>query len=273
VQRFGPGGVDDFSESFNTNCLSSVTETYVMLRPILFLTFVAALAAISAPAKGDIAIQVPDYSFEVPDASAAPYYVAYPATPPAEGGWAKGSDSPYAWPSYALRNNGNYGTPPVISGVDGNQFGWLAYGKYGNQNGTYQDLSARYGVGGDYTLTVGVARGSSLENDTLEIGLLWKSDDKSTSGVVGSVIATGGDLSTTAMTDYTFTVSNIVAGSDAAGKHVGIYFKTAGGGGNDVDFAVDNVRLTTTYTPEPSGLVLVVSALVGLLAYAWRKRR
>jgi hypothetical protein len=246
-----------------------------MSRKIAFsvVTLMAAVALLAGSAKADFAIDVPDYSFEVPDASAAPYYVAYPSTPPSGGGWARGNTDGYGWPTYALRNNGFYVTPPVIAGVDGNQFGWLAYGKYGNQNGTYQDLSTRYGAGGAYTLTVGVARGSSLDDDTLEIGLLWKSDDKTTSGIVGSVIATGSELSTTEMADYTFTIPNIDAGSDAAGKHIGIYFKTVGGGGNDVDFAVDNVRLSTTYTPEPSSMMLVASGLVGLLAYAWRKRK
>jgi hypothetical protein len=35
----------------------------------------------------------------------------------------------------------------------------------------------------------------------------------------------------------------------------------------------DNVRLTATTTPEPGTLVLLTSALVGLLCYAWRKRK
>jgi hypothetical protein len=38
---------------------------------------------------------------------------------------------------------------------------------------------------------------------------------------------------------------------------------------------VDNVRVTATptATPEPSTLVLLASGLIGLLAYAWRKRK
>jgi hypothetical protein len=37
--------------------------------------------------------------------------------------------------------------------------------------------------------------------------------------------------------------------------------------------AIDNVSFTVTTTPEPSTIVLLASALVGLSAYAWRKRK
>ena len=36
---------------------------------------------------------------------------------------------------------------------------------------------------------------------------------------------------------------------------------------------LDNVSVTAVSSPEPSALVLLGSALLGLLAYAWRKRR
>jgi len=36
---------------------------------------------------------------------------------------------------------------------------------------------------------------------------------------------------------------------------------------------IDNVSVTTASIPEPSSIALLTSAIVGLLAYAWRKRR
>ena len=40
-----------------------------------------------------------------------------------------------------------------------------------------------------------------------------------------------------------------------------------------VNIPYDNVRLDGTIIPEPSSAVLLASALIGLVAYAWRKRR
>jgi hypothetical protein len=45
--------------------------------------------------------------------------------------------------------------------------------------------------------------------------------------------------------------------------------------GNGADLLVDNVMVsgTAAQTPEPGTLVLLVAGLIGLLAYAWRKRK
>ena len=52
------------------------------------------------------------------------------------------------------------------------------------------------------------------------------------------------------------------------------------GSGDEVTFAVDGVHLASgEYTlgvasvPEPGTLVLLATGLIGLLAYAWRKRK
>lgn len=43
---------------------------------------------------------------------------------------------------------------------------------------------------------------------------------------------------------------------------------------SDYDFLVDNILVTTNVpVPEPSTLTLLVSGLIGLLAYAWRKQK
>jgi hypothetical protein len=39
------------------------------------------------------------------------------------------------------------------------------------------------------------------------------------------------------------------------------------------DGQISNVQVYNTYAPEPSATVLAVTGLLGLLAYAWRKRR
>jgi hypothetical protein len=54
---------------------------------------------------------------------------------------------------------------------------------------------------------------------------------------------------------------------DDAGCIVGIGISTISGSGN-----TDVFLLTPVATPEPSTLLLAISGLIGLLAYAWRKR-
>jgi hypothetical protein len=53
----------------------------------------------------------------------------------------------------------------------------------------------------------------------------------------------------------------------AAGDSLLVVIELGAGG------AVDNVRLTASEVPEPSTLVSLAAAAVGLLAYAWRKRK
>ena len=55
----------------------------------------------------------------------------------------------------------------------------------------------------------------------------------------------------------------------AAGTY---YFGMAGYDGGASGIVMDNLSSTAT-VPEPSAIVLVVTGLIGLLAYAWRKRR
>ena len=45
-----------------------------------------------------------------------------------------------------------------------------------------------------------------------------------------------------------------------------------GFGNDDAWGYIDNVKLSVA-TPEPSTLALLATGLLGLLAYAWRKRR
>jgi hypothetical protein len=67
---------------------------------------------------------------------------------------------------------------------------------------------------------------------------------------------------------YSFTVPTDAVGSNYE-------FAIAGTGGSWNEAAVSNIQVNVTSAPapEPSALVLSGIALLGLLAYAWRKRR
>jgi hypothetical protein len=53
----------------------------------------------------------------------------------------------------------------------------------------------------------------------------------------------------------------------------GQYLTVEVGAATDGWWSVDNVQLSSAVVPEPSAIVLVASGLIGLLCYAWRKRR
>jgi hypothetical protein len=61
-----------------------------------------------------------------------------------------------------------------------------------------------------------------------------------------------------------------ITGASPAGLGQPLWIELSSHHGNS---AYDNVRLDATSVPEPSSVVLVISALIGLVAYAWRKRR
>jgi hypothetical protein len=68
---------------------------------------------------------------------------------------------------------------------------------------------------------------------------------------------------------YTFSFA-VQAGQDYIGKQLGIMLINSGTSGW-VGF--DSVAVNVTATPEPGTMVLLFTGLVGLLAYAWRRRR
>ena len=56
------------------------------------------------------------------------------------------------------------------------------------------------------------------------------------------------------------------------GHVLGVQFNFAQTGAN-LQLFLGGVTITATPTPEPSTAILLVIGLIGLLAYAWRRRR
>jgi hypothetical protein len=85
-------------------------------------------------------------------------------------------------------------------------------------------------------------------------------DVNTTTGAISNVTLSGSTADYSGLTSSAFT--------NAATANLGFFTSSEDGGCYGF---VDNVALSTV--PEPSSLILSVCGLVGLLAYAWRKRK
>ena len=130
------------------------------------------------------------------------------------------------------------------------------------------------GSGRTYTMTIAVGRGLT---DPLGwfggFSMLINAETASLDGDGGNIknveFASSENPDPGTFKDFTITWTD--ADAIAAGFSVGDYFVPAFIFGTGT--YVDNVRIDVSDVPEPSTLVLVVSGLIGLLAYAWRKRK
>jgi hypothetical protein len=213
-------------------------------------------------------ITVPNASFESPGVANSPYYTGLPTNAePATGDW--------GWSGYfaaVVYNNGNYTS--VLTNADGNQFCAIDYSAT-RSTSVSQDLSAVFEAGKSYTLTVGIANRSDVpgnSGDQMDVRLFWRSLDGSAYGVLGTATATKSELSTTALKDYSVVVPTLQNGNAAIGNTIGIWLQTTTASASS-SWSIDKVRLDAASVPEPCGLYLLANSAIGLLAYAWRKRR
>lgn len=204
-----------------------------------------------------IAEYVPGYSFEAPDVSEPPFFAESVSDWNIEG-------------RAGVVLNGAYNT---LSNVDGTQMGFIDEGA--NSGTLYQTLSASYEVGKSYTLMAGWAKTSYAPGnaeDTVRTNLFYYD--------AGYHLINGRTdyqtaLSQTALTDFSVAIGAVQASDPWAGKPITISFSAVRGnvgkGSVQGTYNIDNVRLNAV--PEPAPIMLLATALIGLLACAWRKRR
>jgi hypothetical protein len=199
---------------------------------------------------------------------------------------------PFGW-SYAVPPGGwtKYGTDPV--GMFTNLTG-SSYASVPNSptDGSHQSVWANQtpggstAVSGDYLVLSGTGLQANMTY-TLKADLLWS--DGTISAAATLVLGSGSILGThplsmdvaqssTALpvaTNQWVTWTEIfVTGASPTG--LGDPLRIELGSPNQSAYAqvaFGNVRLDATPTPEPSTLVLLGMASLGLLAYAWRKRK
>jgi hypothetical protein len=136
---------------------------------------------------------------------------------------------------------------------------------------TSTDIKVYNNVNDVYTLTAAIGCDLSGHFDGSDIGFASSSGRVSVDSMGQSHVhpAAGG----WALQTFTLTGDVLVSKSKlAAGAFTEILLSPSDG------CYIDNVTLTATgpdfaSVPEPSTIVLLASGLIGLLAYAWRKRR
>jgi hypothetical protein len=247
----------------------------VMLRSnvvhVFMVLVVLAVAGTCGSARADF-IAVPNFSFESPDVSADPFYHQYPnVNGPSSDAWAQ----PTGKANAGTFLNGHFGRN--FSNLTGTQAGYLDVDV--QEFTLYQDLSsATFEAGKKYTLTFGLGKAGTQTSDRAFDAYLFYRDGETqeivTAGTPTVIHWANPSLSTTTLADFSASVA--VQSTDAwAGKSIGILFRNEvlGTSSSGSAWCFDNVRLSSEPIPEPCALVLLGSGLIGLLAYAWRKRK
>jgi len=241
----------------------------------------AAIACLAVPSYADwIPMTVTNYSFESSALS--------------DGGWSSGA--PTGWTMYVsgsgthvgLQNpvNSQYSGTTYVSPeqpgympspADGLQFCYVNVGKSASWTSSatylYQSLGT---VEANYYYRATAAIGMRLDYTSFPSG--WELSLRyGGSGYNGTVLASvdqnSGNPTAGNFVDRscTFDSRNF---PDAIGKTLYVVFKaTPPDTSNLYQLSLDNVRVDRNYIPEPGALVLLGCGLVGLLCYAWRKRR
>lgn len=179
-------------------------------------------------------------------------------------GWPKIADG-FDDPSHDVAgwSNGGWsyadtGIDWVLGGVGPHNGGWAAYFRSGDGSAK-QDTSHIVAAGDTFVLTFWSA---CTQSGYLQAELYYET---------GSGRHSFASITASSPTWSQFTL-NAQAPTEAVGSVVGIELFGRATSGTAWPLA-DDVSLSYSAVPEPSGIVIVVSALLGLLAYAWRRKR
>jgi hypothetical protein len=217
-------------------------------------------------------VTVPNFSFEDPDLSGTIYAgQGYNDFVP---GWLNA----YGVFGEALNIYPSHGD---IVGGEGNQAAWLGgpTGSYstGTASQMWTNTSEIYEAGNSYEMKVGVSRISyapGVSGASLDLWFYYLNPDGTFGSMIGTpTTATYDTTFASTMTDFTVNVPTLASDDPAFGGTVCVAFYAMNNPGDMMCWLVDNVRVTSTPVPEPGTIALLATGLLGLLAYAWRKKK
>lgn len=130
----------------------------------------------------------------------------------------------------------------------------------------YQDLAATLPAKGRYTLSVAVGERADGAAGNYTIGIA--TSNMSLGTYLASSSGGAGNLTAGVFLDKNISY-DVLPDDPNIGQHLRVVLYGVSSGSTE-KIAFDNVRLD--YVPEPSALVLALAGLLGLIAYAWRKR-
>jgi hypothetical protein len=150
-------------------------------------------------------------------------------------------------------NTNVYGPIP-----DGHQFIELS------GSGLWQNTGILLQSGTTYLLTVAASSSSSLGGGTIFIAL----GAASNTTVLGTTFGSQSWSIGHPYSDDTVSAEYTAPVGQPEPQYLTVHISVQAGW-----TAVDNVRLSSTSIPEPSSVLLLATGLIGLLCYAWRKRK
>ncbi len=147
---------------------------------------------------------------------------------------------------------------------------------FGNEAGILQTLDQANGALGTlqphttYTVTVSVGKVIGQPWEGVYPGFV----DVSASGEIGNASLDEWSAADGTFQDlsYSFNSDDVIGNGGGVGDELAVFIDFGGAG-----TVIDNVRVTVdgpgVVVPEPSTLTLLAAGMIGLLAYAWRKRK
>ena len=175
--------------------------------------------------------------------------------------------------SFTPNVNDGYAGSPTPTTVDLTQFTMQSYASWGTYDDTPVYLSIYTGFSPEGTYGAGVGFVGSSTNS-----VVWPNTNYT------NAVFSFDNLALNYATQYYALISTASGDGGALTGRVGLASLSslyAGGdwivisGGVPVEMSASDATFTATFqtVPEPSTLMLLGAGLVGLLAYAWRKRR